>query len=182
MRHIRYEQSKDEFYTSNAGLGVAGYALKRFGQLDKLLRRIPLRHGISHKDLLTSYLGLLLLGKNDFDAIHAMRDDTFFKSALGIKRVPSAESLRLRKDGLAFMPAVRAATANFLHRSKVPVSALETGHVPLDIANIFGCPIYFARQRDLHACANDAPPVSPRALPLFQSAARFARRFCLWRQ
>jgi hypothetical protein len=33
-------------------------------------------------------LGLLCLGKSDFEAISSMRDDTYFKQSLGISNVP----------------------------------------------------------------------------------------------
>ena len=56
---------------------------------------------IADIDILRSYLGLLCLGKSDFQAITGMRDDDFFQQALGIGRVPSTERLRQRLDEAA---------------------------------------------------------------------------------
>ena len=56
---------------------------------------------VSHGDVLTSMIGLLALGKPDFEAVEAFRDDPFFVQALGLKAVPSAATLRQRLDALA---------------------------------------------------------------------------------
>jgi hypothetical protein len=53
---------------------------------------------IDEIDILRSYLGLLCLGKSDYQAIAAMREDDYFKQALGIGRIPSVERLRQRLD------------------------------------------------------------------------------------
>jgi len=93
MRHFIIEQS-DSNITSHSGLSLIGLAVNRhtrFGQ--QLDGSLPLRHGISHSDLLKSYIGLLSTGKDDFEAIDARRDDEFFKAALDIARVPSVERL-----------------------------------------------------------------------------------------
>ena len=80
------------------------------------LRQIPLRHGIAHADCVKSYVGLLCTGKSDFDAIENKRNDTFFITALGIERVPSAPSLRQRFDehAEAMIPHVDAASTDFI--------------------------------------------------------------------
>jgi hypothetical protein len=56
------------------------------------------RLGVANSDILKSYLGLLCLGKNDFDVIEAFRDDDFILRALGLKAVPSSPTLRQRLD------------------------------------------------------------------------------------
>jgi hypothetical protein len=43
-------------------------------------------------------VGLLALGKSDFEAIEPFRHDRFFKEALGITKVPSSVWLRQRLD------------------------------------------------------------------------------------
>jgi hypothetical protein len=50
---------------------------------------------------LKSYLSLLCLGKNDFDAIEAQRTDAFFARALHLRAVPSSPTLRQRLDAHA---------------------------------------------------------------------------------
>ena len=97
MRRFEIVQSTTETTTSHAGLALVGRGLAMTG-LDRELRQIPLRHGIAHADCVKSYVGLLCTGKSDFDAIENKRNDTFFITALGIERVPSAPSLRQRFD------------------------------------------------------------------------------------
>jgi hypothetical protein len=41
-------------------------------------------------DLAKSIVGLLALGKSDFEAIEAFRGDRFFKEALGLSKVPGS--------------------------------------------------------------------------------------------
>ncbi len=87
MRHFIIEQS-DSNITSHSGLSLIGLAVNRHTHLcQQLDNTLALRHGISHSDLLKSYIGLLSIGKNDFEAIDARRDDDFFKAALDIDRV-----------------------------------------------------------------------------------------------
>lgn len=70
---------------------LVGLCLNRFTTLVTTLRaKIPLRHGIAHSDIIKSYLGLLCLGKSDFEAVENVRRDRFFKESLGIGHVSSA--------------------------------------------------------------------------------------------
>ena len=48
--------------------------------------------------LLKSHLGLLALGKTDFEALSNYKDDPFFREALGLQRLPSAVRMRQRMD------------------------------------------------------------------------------------
>ena len=48
----------------------------------------------------TAMIGLLCLGKPDFEAIEAFRQDEFFRRALGLKKIPSEGTLRQRLDEL----------------------------------------------------------------------------------
>ena len=93
---------------------------------------------ISHPDIVRSMLGLLCLGKSDYEAITAMRSDEYFKQSLGIGNVPSAERLRQRldQDADTLLPIIKECSVAMLKKGKVPVTALDTGHVPLD-ADVF---------------------------------------------
>ena len=64
---------------------------------------------ISHTDIIRSMLGLLCLGKSDYEAISTMRNDDYFKQSLGIKNVPSAERLRqsLDEDAEVLLPIIK---------------------------------------------------------------------------
>ena len=85
--------------TSNAGLALAGQYIKRLGVSSSVDRKFPVGiGGIANSDILKSYLGLLVQGKNDFDAVEAFRGDDFFTRSLGVGIVPSCSTLRQRMD------------------------------------------------------------------------------------
>jgi hypothetical protein len=134
VRHFIIEQSDADF-TSHSGLALVGMALDRHSGLAKRVdQQVPLRHGIAHSDVLRTYIGLLSLGKSDFEAVENVRDDEFFVEALGVSTVPSAVTLRQRLDERAaeFLPIIEEASVAFLRSVGVKPTALDTGHVPLD--------------------------------------------------
>lgn len=125
----------DEELEANAGFALVGQALRRHAGLASADEQIPLRsHGIPHSDVLASFIGLLTIGKSDFEAITDMAEEPFFREALGIRRVPSEATLRQRFDNLAteLLPHAQDAAVNFLASVGVAPAALGTGHVPLD--------------------------------------------------
>jgi hypothetical protein len=89
---------------------------------------------ISHTDIVRSMLGLPCLGKSDYEAVAAMRDDTYFKQSLGISNVPSVERLRQRlyENAHALLPIIKDCSVTMIKNGKVPVAGLDTGHIPLD--------------------------------------------------
>jgi hypothetical protein len=137
MKRFVIEQSEDEFYTTHAGLAFIGPALNRFTSLARALSALDAPADlISNMIVITSYCALLAEGKSDFTAIEQhRRDDLHFRTSLGMKSVPSEATLRLRMDERAeqFLAPVSWASVEFLERIKAPVTALGTGHVPLDI-------------------------------------------------
>ena len=85
--------------TSNAGLALVGQYMKRLGISARVDRKFPVGvGGISNSDILKSYLGLLVQGKNDFDAIEEFRGDDFFTRSLDVGVVPSSSTMRQRMD------------------------------------------------------------------------------------
>ena len=99
MKRLILEQSSDEFYTSHSGLALAGACINRYSDLCSQVGKVAKGSDhIAEIDILRSYLGLLCLGKSDYQAIAAMREDDYFKQALGIGRIPSVERLRQRLD------------------------------------------------------------------------------------
>ena len=137
MKRIIIEQSDDEFYTSHSGLALAGLCINRYSKLAQVIDRKMDKKGniISHTDLLRSYLGLLCLGKSDYEAISGMRDDDYFKHSLGITNIPSAERLRQRLDQEAetYLDIANTCSVAMLKNGKVQLTALDTGHIPLDV-------------------------------------------------
>ena len=88
--------------TSNSGLALVGQYLKRLDIGKALDRVFPIaKGGIANSDVLKSYLGLLVQGKNDFEAIEAFRSDAFFAQSLSIGSVPSSSTLRQRLNANA---------------------------------------------------------------------------------
>ena len=62
--------------TSNAGLALVGQYFKRLGINQRIDPKFAISgKGISNSDILKSYLGLLVQGKNDFDAIEVFRGE-----------------------------------------------------------------------------------------------------------
>lgn len=140
MKRFILEQSDNEFYTSHSGLALIGLCINRISDLPKHVARKMTRgqDKISHIDIVRSMLGLLCLGKSDYEAVSAMRDDTYFKQSLGISTVPSVERLRQRLDehADALLPIIKDCSIVMLQNGKVPVTGLDTGHIPLD-ADVF---------------------------------------------
>ncbi|MDD3618546.1 MAG: IS1380 family transposase [Desulfobulbaceae bacterium] len=140
MKRFIIEQSDNEFYTSHSGLALIGLCINRFSDLPKQVagKMTKGQDKISHTDIVRSMLGLLCLGKSDFEAISSMRDDTYFKQSLGISAVPSVERLRQRLDenAEALLPIIKDCSVVMLKNGKVPITGLDTGHIPLD-ADVF---------------------------------------------
>jgi len=96
VRQLKYD------LTPVAGLALVGDHFKSFEPVLKLLdKTLPMRAGVANSDILRSYLGLLVQGKSDFDAIENHRGDKFYKHALGIELLPSSPTLRQRMDAQA---------------------------------------------------------------------------------
>jgi hypothetical protein len=136
MKRFIIEQSDEEFYTSQSGLALVGLALNRFTSLSSALAVMDAPSDlISGIDIIRSYCALLAQGKSDFVAVEQYRKDDFFREALGNKDVPSEGTLRQRMDEYAtqILGAVSWASIEFLERTKVPLTAISTGHIPLDL-------------------------------------------------
>ncbi len=87
----------EESISSNAGLVLIGNILNS----DEFKTQISLISDDAGKDysdinILKSYIGLLSLGKSDYEAIDDYRNDPLFKQSLDLQTVPSKETLRQR--------------------------------------------------------------------------------------
>ena len=136
MKRLILEQSSDEFYTSHSGLALAGACINRYSDLGRYVGRVAKGSDhIAEIDILRSYLGLLCLGKSDYQAIAAMREDDYFKEALGIGRMPSVERLRQRLDeaGTSLVPVIDRSSRTMLKRLKAPITGYRSGLIPLDV-------------------------------------------------
>jgi len=135
MQRFIIERSKDEFYTAHSGLALVGLFLNRYCNLvAKLDKAAPVSSiGIKSSDVIKAFIGLVCIGKTDYEAVTDKKGDSFFKKSLALKKVPSAETLRQRFDEFAerFLPIVRHASIEMLKGAKAGITALSTGHVPL---------------------------------------------------
>ncbi len=133
MREFKFSQSTSEI-TGQSGLALIGQALHRHTHLAQELNQLPLRHGIQHADIVGSYLGLLCVGKNDFEAINTIDSELFYTQSIGLKALPSEATLRQRMDFYAeeYLPVVEKASRDFLKNIRPDLQPLYTGHVPLD--------------------------------------------------
>lgn len=140
MKRFIIEKSDEEFYTSHSGLALVGLCINRFSKLADTVRRTIKKNSkvIADADILRSYLGLLCLGKSDYEAITSKRDDQYFQNALGIGTIPSTESLRQRLDNQAldYQRIAEKCSLALLKNGKAHLTALDTGHIPLD-ADVF---------------------------------------------
>ena len=136
MKRFEIEQSDEEFYTSHSGMALVGLAINRFTSLSSALTIMNAPGDlIAGVDIIKSYCALLAQGKSDFTAVEQYRRDDFFRESLGNNGVPSEGTMRQRMDTYAerVLAAVSWASIEFLQRTKVPLTAISTGHIPLDI-------------------------------------------------
>lgn len=84
--------------------------------------------------MIKSYIALLSIGKNDFEAINTIESDFYFMSAMDIHDIPCEATLRQRLDNHAvkFLPIVEKANQDFLAHIQPTLRPLSTGHVPID--------------------------------------------------
>lgn len=126
--------------TGQAGLVAIGHCLNHFAQLPAAIdAALPVRTGIANSDVVRSMIGLLCLGKSDFDAIENYRKDDFFARSLDLRAVPSSATLRQRLNqvGASVQQITDELPVPMLLRAQAPMTALPMGHVALDI-DVFG--------------------------------------------
>jgi len=105
MKLVKFEIYKtDEKLISQGGLALVGRLLEKTNLRERIdgveIAGRP-RPEIKHGDVILSMLGLLCMGKSDFEDIEGFRNDEFFRLSLGLEELPSAATLRQRLDELA---------------------------------------------------------------------------------
>jgi Transposase DDE domain group 1 len=129
-------QQLDYDLTPVAGLALVGHHVNRLAAVFKRIDTAwPVSGGVANSDILRSYLGLLVQGKSDFDAIENFRGDAFFKQALGIKLLPSSPTLRQRMDARAadLFDFTSALIETLLATGRPDYGVLPCGWLPLDV-------------------------------------------------
>jgi hypothetical protein len=128
----------DDVLVSHSGLALAG-ALLQGTPLVQRLSAIEVegskRPALPHGEVLVSMIGLLCLGKSDYADIEAFRHETFFAQALGLRRLPSEETLRQRLDQLGSAPVavLHEESADMIGRHAPPLVPCHGQYVPLDV-------------------------------------------------
>jgi hypothetical protein len=128
----------DEVLVSHSGLALAG-ALLQQSPLRKRINEIRLgerkRPEVPHGDVLTAMIGLLCLGKSDYAAIESYRQEEFFGRALGLKLLPSEETLRQRMDQLGTIPVatLHEESARLIACHAPVLTPCHGDWIPLDI-------------------------------------------------
>ena len=101
MPCFEVRQSAKLNLTSYSGLGLIGQCCQA-AQVELVIDpRLPVSQGMKTSDVVKSMIGLLSLGKSDFEAIEPFRSDRFFKEALGLSKVPGSVWIRQRLDAKA---------------------------------------------------------------------------------
>lgn len=116
--------------------------------IDRVLERAGFQNRFASTrkgDIFKSMIALLCQGRTDFSNIELFRHSAYFKEALGLRRVPSQSTLRLRLDEctdadaddirtllVAMLKRVRFTSVRTLHGEYIPVDADVT---PFDNSN-----------------------------------------------
>ena len=88
MARFEIQQSGKLQLTSYSGLALVGQCCQ-IAQVDAVIDpKIPVSQGMRTSDLVKSMVGLLSLGKSDFEAIEPFRQDRFFKHSSGAVEDP----------------------------------------------------------------------------------------------
>jgi hypothetical protein len=128
----------DEQLSSHSGLALAGEIL-RWSRIQERLDAVMLAEHpfpeISHGEVATAMIGLIYLGKPDFDAIEDFRDDPFFLRSLGLAAVPSSPTLRQRLDSArgAFNEIILRESGRLVGRLAPAVSPCHGDLVAVDV-------------------------------------------------
>ena len=140
IKRIVVELSNERLLTPS-GLTLAGAMLGK-SELVKDVNKASITKNrsqpqIKNGDILLTYIGLLIQGKTDFEAVIEMEDDPgFYEMALGIQRgIPSTETLRQRMDDIGSLLRNEILRANVVMFNNYGIhpSPLPNGYVPLDI-------------------------------------------------
>ncbi len=128
----------DESLTSHSGLALVGAILDRTSLRERCQAiKIPGHPApiVGNANVVVAMIGLLCMGKPDFDAIEPFRDDPFFARALDLGAVPSSPTLRQRLGRLAgeVDDLLREESAAMVGTLAPGVTPVHRDMVPLDI-------------------------------------------------
>ena len=122
----------DEHLTSHSGLALIGALLNRTGlgaRIDAVMLPGCREPKIPHGDVVKSMVGLLCMGKPDYDAIEAFREVPFFRYSLGLGQCPASPTLRQRLDVVngAFDRIVKEESARLIRKTAAEIGTVSAG-------------------------------------------------------
>jgi Transposase DDE domain group 1 len=134
MPRFELRQSSKLQLTSYSGLALVGQCFEAVQVEAVIDPKVPVSQGMRTSDVVKSVVGLLALGKSDFEAIEPFRDDRFFKEALGLSKVPGSVWLRQRLDAKAevIRDLADELSLRLLKRTEAPITP-HKGYVCVDI-------------------------------------------------
>ncbi len=134
MPRFEVKQSAKLNLTSYSGLALVGQCFQA-AQVEAVIDpRLPVSQCMRKSDVVKSMVGLLSLGKSDFEAIGPFRSDRFFKEALGLGKVPGSVWMRQRLDARAaeLRELTDELSLRLLERTEPPITA-HKGYVCADM-------------------------------------------------
>jgi hypothetical protein len=134
MKPFEVKQSAKLQLTSYSGLALIGQCCKA-AQVEAVIDpKLPVSQGMRTSDVVKSTVGLLTLGKSDFEAIEPFRGDRFFKDALALTKVPSSVWIRQRLDAKAepLRELSDELSLRLIERTEAPITP-HKGFVCLDM-------------------------------------------------
>ncbi len=118
MARFEVRQTGKLNLTSYSGLALIGQCCQA-AQVDAVVDpKLSVSQGMRTSDVVKSMVGLLSLGKSDFEAIEPFREDRFFKKSLGLSKIPGSVWLRQRLNvkGAAIRDLADELTLRLLER------------------------------------------------------------------
>ena len=131
----------DKRIPAATGIGLVGDILDRAG-FQEQFRNVGSDNKRSRKQIdcgavMTTFIGLLCMGKPDFDAIAEFQNDAaYYQTALHLKKgFPSSATLRQRMDeiGKTQREQLLRFNAHLLKSNHIEPTALKNGMIPLDM-------------------------------------------------
>lgn len=139
MRKIEVVLS-DERLITPSGLCMVGQAMAKSDLIKKAARMRTDKRSqpqIKNGDILLTEIGMLTLGKTDFDYVNEFhKDEEYYKMSLGIAYgIPSESTLRMRLDaiGQSMNGEILSGNISLFKACRVQPTALANSLVPLDI-------------------------------------------------
>lgn len=139
MRKIEVVLSEERLITPS-GLCMVGQAMGKSNLIKKAARIATDKRSqpqIKNGDILLTMIGMLTLGKSDFDYVNEFHtDEEYYKMSLGIVyAIPSESTLRMRLDtiGQSMNDDILSGNISLFQACHVEPTALNNGMVPLDI-------------------------------------------------